>query len=42
MPNLLDVQIRSFGKLIETDVDQDQMWHFGLDRVFSEIFPFQM
>ena len=39
MPNLLDVQIRSFGKLIETDVDQDQMWHFGLDRVFREIFP---
>ena len=39
MPDLLDVQIRSFGKLIATDVDQDQMWHFGLDRVFSEIFP---
>ena len=39
MPDLLDVQIRSFGKLIETDVDQDQMWHFGLDRVFREIFP---
>ncbi len=39
MPDLLDVQIRSFGKLIDTDVDQDQMWHFGLDRVFSEIFP---
>ncbi len=39
MPDLLDVQIRSFGKLIATDVDKDQMWHFGLDRVFSEIFP---
>ena len=39
MPNLLGVQIRSFGKLVATDVDPEQMWHFGLDRVFREIFP---
>ena len=39
MPNLLDVQIRSFDKLVATDTSPDQMWHFGLDRVFREIFP---
>ena len=39
MPNLLGVQIRSFRKLVATDVDPDQMWHFGLNRVFREIFP---
>ncbi len=39
MPNLLGVQLRSFGKLVATEVDPDQMWHFGLDRVFRDIFP---
>ena len=39
MPNLLDVQLRSFEKLIEADVDPTEIWDFGLDRVFGEIFP---
>ena len=39
MPNLLDVQLRSFEKLVEPDL-QDQ-WDFGLDRVFGEIFPIE-
>ena len=39
MPNLLDVQLRSFEKLIDTGAAEDEMWHFGLDRVFQEIFP---
>jgi len=39
MPNLLDVQLRSFEKLIESDVDPAEQWDFGLDRVFGEIFP---
>jgi len=39
MPNLLDVQLRSFEKLVEADVDPDEQWDFGLDRVFGEIFP---
>ncbi|MCJ7628133.1 MAG: hypothetical protein MUO50_07065, partial [Longimicrobiales bacterium] len=39
MPNLLDVQLRSFEKLVETQVQQDEQWDFGLDRVFGEIFP---
>jgi len=39
MPNLLDVQLRSFEKLVETEVSQDEQWDFGLDRVFGEIFP---
>jgi DNA-directed RNA polymerase subunit beta len=37
MPNLLDVQLRSFEKLVEQEL-KDQ-WDFGLDRVFGEIFP---
>ena len=39
MPNLLDVQLRSFEKLVEQDVDPKEQWDFGLDRVFAEIFP---
>ena len=39
MPNLLDVQIESFDKLVETDAERAQEWDFGLDRVFGEIFP---
>ena len=39
MPNLLDVQLRSFEKLVEQDVDLKEQWDFGLDRVFAEIFP---
>src|SRR5690606_35839262 len=37
MPNLLDVQVRSFEKLIESGAEEQ--WDFGLDRVFGEIFP---
>ncbi len=39
MPNLLDVQLRSFEKLVESEVPLDEQWDFGLDRVFGEIFP---
>jgi DNA-directed RNA polymerase subunit beta len=39
MPNLLDVQLRSFEKLVESQPDPENQWDFGLDRVFAEIFP---
>ena len=39
MPNLLDVQLRSFEKLVESEIDPENQWDFGLDRVFGEIFP---
>ncbi len=39
MPNLLDVQLRSFEKLVEPDLQDN--WDFGLDRVFGEIFPIE-
>jgi DNA-directed RNA polymerase subunit beta len=39
MPNLLDVQLRSFEKLVESGADPETQWDFGLDRVFAEIFP---
>ena len=39
MPNMLDVQLRSFEKLVEVVADPVERWDFGLDRVFGEIFP---
>ena len=39
MPDLLDVQVRSFEKLVDPSASEGGMWHFGLDRVFREIFP---
>jgi len=39
MPNLLDVQLHSFGKLIGSGSDDGGQWDFGLERVFGEIFP---
>ena len=39
MPNLLEVQLSSFGKLIGSGMDDDGPWDFGLGRVFGEIFP---
>lgn len=39
MPNLLDVQLRSFEKLVNDSVNPEEQWDFGLDRVFEEIFP---
>jgi DNA-directed RNA polymerase subunit beta len=39
MPNLLDVQLRSFEQLVDPDLNPEEQWDFGLDRVFSEIFP---
>ena len=39
MPDLLDVQLRSFEKLIEKELDPEKQWDFSLDRVFGEIFP---
>ena len=39
MPNLLDVQLQSFGKLVHNDTVTGEPWDFSLDRVFQEIFP---
>ena len=39
MPNLLDVQLHSFGKLVGSGSDDGGQWDFGLNRVFGEIFP---
>ena len=39
MPDLLDVQVRSFNKLVDASASDGEMWHFGLDRVFQDIFP---
>jgi len=39
MPNLLEVQLRSFQQLVERESDPEKQWDFSLDRVFGEIFP---
>ena len=39
MPNLLDVQLRSFRNLVRTDGDPETGWDFGLQAIFKEIFP---
>ncbi len=39
MPNLLDVQLESFGKLVRGAAGDENPWDFSLDRVFREIFP---
>ncbi|MEX2295750.1 MAG: DNA-directed RNA polymerase subunit beta, partial [Gemmatimonadota bacterium] len=39
MPDLLDVQLRSFEQLIKREADPAEQWDFSLDRVFGEIFP---
>jgi len=39
MPNLLDVQLRSFEQLVLKETDPEKQWDFSLDRVFGEIFP---
>jgi DNA-directed RNA polymerase subunit beta len=39
MPNLLEVQLKSFQQLVKREDDPDKQWDFSLDRVFGEIFP---
>ena len=39
MPNLLDVQTRSFGKLVDSAESGMESWDFCLGQVFQDIFP---
>src|SRR5690606_1045539 len=39
MPNLLDVQLRAFQTLLQTDAAVQEREDVGLERVFNEIFP---
>ena len=39
MPNLLDVQVESFNKLVKSEKEPGQRWDFGFDRIFGEVFP---
>ena len=39
MPDLLDVQIRSFEKLVRVAEEGEAGWDFGLKAIFEEIFP---
>ncbi len=39
LPNLLDVQLRAFQTLLQTDAAAREREDVGLERVFNEIFP---
>lgn len=39
MPNLLDVQVDSFNKLVKPEKKPKEAWDFGFDRIFGEVFP---
>ena len=39
MPNLLDVQVRAFQTLLQTDAAEAEREDVGLERVFNEVFP---
>src|SRR5690606_383451 len=39
MPNMLDVQLRAFETLLQTDAAAQEREDVGLERVFKEIFP---
>ncbi|HEX6084390.1 MAG TPA: DNA-directed RNA polymerase subunit beta [Thermoanaerobaculia bacterium] len=39
MPNMLDVQVRAFRSLLQTDAAAQEREDVGLERVFSEVFP---
>ncbi len=41
MPDLLDVQVRSFSKFVAMDGESErhELWDFNLDSVFRDIFP---
>ena len=39
MPNLLDVQVESFNKLVKPEKKPKEAWDFGFDRIFGEVFP---
>jgi len=39
MPNLLDVQVRSFEDFLQLDVHPEKRKSQGLQKIFSEIFP---
>ncbi|MEO2157957.1 MAG: DNA-directed RNA polymerase subunit beta [bacterium] len=39
MPNLLDIQVESFNKLVKSEKKPEARWDFGFDRIFSEVFP---
>jgi DNA-directed RNA polymerase subunit beta len=39
MPNMLDVQLRAFRTLLQTDAAAEEREDVGLERVFNEVFP---
>ncbi len=41
MPDLLDIQVRSFEEFLQVDVPRSKREHVGLEEVFHEFFPIE-
>ena len=39
IPNLIDIQKRSYDKFLQTDVLRDERENIGLQGVFNSVFP---
>ncbi|MDR1037031.1 MAG: DNA-directed RNA polymerase subunit beta, partial [Deltaproteobacteria bacterium] len=39
MPNLIDIQRRSYDRFLQKDTDPDKRGNFGLQAVFNSVFP---
>ncbi|MCX7981550.1 MAG: DNA-directed RNA polymerase subunit beta [Syntrophales bacterium] len=39
IPNLIDIQIKSYEKFLQKDVDPDRRGNFGLQGAFKSVFP---
>lgn len=39
IPNLIDIQIKSYEKFLQKDVDPDKRGNFGLQGAFKSVFP---
>jgi len=39
VPNLIDIQIKSYEKFLQKDVDPDKRGNFGLQGAFKSVFP---
>jgi len=39
LPNLLDVQLQSYGDFLQADIESDKRLRQGLQQIFLEIFP---
>ena len=39
LPNLIEIQTKSYGNFLQWDVPPDERENFGLQNVFNDVFP---